>query len=417
MRGGLRTFYFIVADFRTVKQRRQPLRRNTILSQLMQLLNEKDFWRIINRYDGDRYSKKLSCSQELTILLFAMIKDMTSFRDISTGLKTHMEKWSHLGIQTVARSTLSDALARRPYQIFEELFYGLLEKCHRCSPGHSFNLKMPVFTLDATLISLCLSSFKWAKYRRRKGALKLHMLLDHDGYLPSFIRMTNGKVHEIRVVKDAKYDFPALPPDSILTIDRGYMDYQWLYSLKRQGITFIIPAKSNMAYTVAGQHGEPDEKKGVLSDEQIEFTNFYEQRAYPERLRMIRYRYIDTKSKEREIVLLTNNMTLAATTIAGLYKERWEIETFFRWIKQNTKIKTFYGTSENAVMTQVWVAIILYLLLSFIKFQTRYRFSLQELLRVIREQLMSFESLLSLLRVNYERLKYRLDLGEQLAFY
>lgn len=383
----------------------------------MQLLYDKDFYQIVNRYDGDRYCKKLSCSQELTVILFAMIKDMSSFRDISTGLKTHMEKWSHLGIQTVARSTLSDALARRPYQLFEDLFYRFLEKCHQRTPGHTFRLKVPVFTLDATLVSLCLSSFKWAKYRRRKGALKLHMLLDHDGYLPSFIRMTNGKVHEIRVVKDGKYEFPVLPPDSILTVDRGYMDYQWLHSLKEQGVTFIIPAKSNMAYQVAGQHEEPNEKRGIISDQLIEFTNYYERRVYPEKLRLIRYRYIDTKGKEQEIEVLTDNMTLAATTIAGLYKERWEIETFFRWIKQNTKIKTFYGTSENAVMTQVWVAIILYLLLSFIKFQTRYGFSMQELLRVIRERLMSFESLLGLLRVNYERLKMTQSLGEQLAFY
>jgi hypothetical protein len=383
----------------------------------MQLLHGKGFWQIVNRFDGDRYSKKLTCSQELTILLYAMIKDLTSFREISTGLKTHMEKWRHLGLQTVARSTLSDALARRPYKIFEELFYRFLEKCHQHTPGHSFRVKVPVFTQDATLVSLCLSAYKWAKYRRRKGALKLHMLLDHDGCLPSFIRMTSGKVHEIRVVKDAQYDFPALPPDSILTIDRGYTDYAWLHSLEAQGVTFIIPAKSNMAYRVVGQHAAPKKRLGILLDQLIEFTNYYEQKSYPQNIRLIRYRYIDTKGNEQEIEVLTNNMTLAATTIAGLYKGRWEIETFFRWIKQNLKIKTFYGTSENAVMTQVWVAIILYLLLSYIKYQTRYGYSMLELLRVIRERLLGFESLLELLRVNYERLKLHQSLGEQLAFY
>jgi hypothetical protein len=393
------------------------LRRNTILSQLMQLLHGKDFWRIVNRFDGDRYCKKLSCSQELTILLYAMIKDHTSFRDITTGLKAHMEKWSHLGIQTVARSTLSDALARRPHQLFEELFYRVLEQCHKHSPGHSFGIKVPVFTQDATLVSLCLSSYKWAKYRRRKGALKLHMLLDHDGCLPSFVRMTSGKVHEVRVVKDAPYSFPSLPPDSILTVDRGYTDYAWLNSLNTQGVTFIIPAKSNMAYEVAGQHAEPNEKRGILSDKRIVFKNYYEQRAYPQELRLIRYWYINTKGEKQEMEVLTNNMNLAASTISGLYKGRWEIETFFRWIKQNLKIKTFYGTSENAVMTQVWVALILYLLLSFIKFQTRYGYSMLELLRVIRERILGFESILELLRVNYERLKSNLSHGEQLAFY
>jgi hypothetical protein len=383
----------------------------------MQVLHGKNFWQIVSKYDGDRYSKKLTCSQELTILLYSLIKDLSSFRDIQTGLKTHMEKWSHIGIQTVAKSTLSDALARRPYQIFEELFYRFLEKCHQHTNGHPFRVKVPVFTQDATLISLCLSSFNWAKYRKRKGALKLHMLLDHDGCLPSFIRMTNGKVHEIRVVKDAQYDFPVLPPDSILTIDRGYMDYAWLYSLAGQGTTFIIPAKCNMAYQVVGQHEKPNKKRGILSDQVIEFTNFYEQKSYPERIRLIRYRYIDTKGQEQEIEVLTNNMKLAASTIAGLYKGRWEIESFFRWIKQNLKIKSFYGTSENAVMTQVWVAMILYLLLSFIKFQTRYGYSMLELLRVIRERVLGFESLLELLRVNYERLKSHRSFGVQMAFY
>ena len=244
------------------------------------------------------------------------------------------------------------------------------------------------------------------------------MLLDHDGCLPSFIRMTNGKVHEIRVVRDAEYDFPALPPDSILTVDRGYIDYAWLHSLETQGVTFIIPAKSNMAYRVAGQHEEPNKKPGGIEQDQlIEFTNYYEQNSYPQKLRLIRYRHIDSKGKELEMEVLTNDLTLAATTIAALYKGRWEIETFFRWIKQNLKIKTFYGTSENAVMTQVWVAIILYLLLSFIKFQTRYGYSMLELLRVIRERLLGFESLLELLLVNYERLKLHQSFGEQLAFY
>jgi hypothetical protein len=393
------------------------MRRNTILNQLMQLLHNKGFWQIVNKYDGDRYCKKLSCSQELAILIFALIKDLVSFRDISTGLKAHMDKWVHIGIQTVARSTLSEALARRPYKIYEELFYRFLERCHQYAPGHSFRVKVPVFTQDATLVSLCLSAYPWARYRRRKGALKLHMLFDHAGALPSFVRMTSGKVHEVRVVKDSSYDFPALPPDSILTVDRGYMDYAWLYSLNQQGITFIIRAKSNMAYRVVGQHGEVRKERGILADELIEFTNFYEQEAYPQRLRLIRYTYTDTKGNTHEIEVLTNNMKLAATTIAGLYKGRWEIEEFFRWIKQNLKIKTFYGTSENAVMTQVWIALIVYLLLSFIKHQTRYGYSMLELLRIIRERLLGFESLLELLRVNYERLKKRLSFAEQLAFY
>jgi hypothetical protein len=380
----------------------------------MQLLNRKGFWRIVNRYEGDRYVKRMTCWQELQILLYALVKDLVSFRDMQASLMSHADKWAHIGLTSVARSTLSDALAKRPYKMFEDLFYLFLDKCERLAPRHDFGLKVPVFTQDSTLISVCLSSFPWARYRKRKGGLKLHMLLDHDGYLPSFIRMTDGKVHDIRVVKDAEYEFPALPPDSILTIDRGYIDYGWLHSLHTQGITFVILAKSNMAYTVVGQHKEPNEKRGIIGDDEVELSNFYEKKAYPTRLRRIRYY---SKEHDKILVFLTNNFTLSASTIAALYKGRWEIETFFKWIKQHLKIKTFYGTSENAVMTQVWIAMILYLLLSFIKFQARYAFTMLELLRVIRERLLGFESLIELLRVNYERLRSLRSAPVQLAFY
>jgi hypothetical protein len=374
----------------------------------MQLLNRKGFWRIVNRYEGDRYVKRMTCWQELQILLYALVKDLVSFRDMQASLMSHADKWAHIGLTSVARSTLSDALAKRPYKMFEDLFYLFLDKCERLAPRHDFGLKVPVFTQDSTLISVCLSSFPWARYRKRKGGLKLHMLLDHDGYLPSFIRMTDGKVHDIRVVKDAEYEFPAL------TIDRGYIDYGWLHSLHTQGITFVILAKSNMAYTVVGQHKEPNEKRGIIGDDEVELSNFYEKKAYPTRLRRIRYY---SKEHDKILVFLTNNFTLSASTIAALYKGRWEIETFFKWIKQHLKIKTFYGTSENAVMTQVWIAMILYLLLSFIKFQARYAFTMLELLRVIRERLLGFESLIELLRVNYERLRSLRSAPVQLAFY
>jgi len=389
-------------------------RRNTIFNQITQLLNRRGFWRIVNRYEGDRYVKSMTCWQEMQILLFSLVKDLVSFRDVEACLKSNADKWEHIGLTSVARSTLADALALRPYKIFEDLFYQFLDKCQRLAPRHDFRVKVPVFTHDSTLISVCLSSFPWARYRRRKGGLKLHMLLDHDGYLPSFIRMTDGKVHDVRVVKDAEYDFPALPPDSILTIDRGYTDFGWLHSLHTTGVTFVILAKSNMAYHLVGQHKEPNGKRGIIRDHEVEMSNFYERKAYPEKLRLIQYY---NKELNKNLVFLTNNFTLSATTIAALYKGRWEIETFFKWIKQHLKIKTFYGTSENAVMTQVWIAMILYLLLSFIKFQVRYAYTMLELLRVIRERLLGFESLIELLRVNYERLRSLRSAPVQLSFY
>ncbi len=320
-------------------------------------------------------------------------------REIVTSLRSHSDKWTRLNLESVARSTLSDANAKRSSKIFEEVFYKLLAQCRLVSPHHSFRLSMPVFSQDATLVPLCLSMFPWAKYTKRKGAMKLHMLLDHEGCLPSFVRMTNGKVHEINVVRKTAYGFPELPPDSILTVDRGYTDYRWLYSLHSKGVLFIIPAKKNMAYEVFGQQPA---KRNIITDQTIGFTNFYEKKHYPEKLRLIRYRFTDKDGIEREAQVITNNLSQAASTIATLYKGRWEIETFFRWIKEHLKIKTFVGTSQNAVMTQVWAAMILYLLLSFIKFQTRFLPPLSELLRIIREILLENKSLIQYLRLNWD---------------
>ena len=213
--------------------------------------------------------------------------------------------------------------------------------------------------------------------------------------------MTDGKCHEVNVVKKDKFGFPELPADSILTVDRGYIDYKWLYSLNNRGVTFVVPAKINMAYDVIGQHKEPVKSRGIKSDDLIEFSNFYQAEEYPEPLRRITYQYINSKKELQTITVITNNLDLAASTIAKLYKGRWEIETFFRWIKQNLRIKTFIGTSSNAVMIQVWVAMILYLLLSFIKFQTRFQ-SLSDLLKIIREIIFEKKSLIEYLRLNWD---------------
>jgi hypothetical protein len=380
------------------------LGKNTVFSQVVQLLSRREFRKIVSRCDGDKHTRKMDCWQQLMILLYAQIKELTSLREIETSLSSHVDDWESIGIGTVARSTLSDANTKRSSEIYEGLFNSFLQKCQEISPSHSFRINMPVFTQDATTIPLCLSAYPWAKYRKRKGAMKLHMLLDHEGYLPSFVRMTDGKCHEINVVKKTEYDFPDLPPDSILTVDRGYVDYDWLHSLDCKGVVFVIRSKCNMAYGVVGQHAEPVASRGILADDLIEFTNYYEKKAYPLSLRRITYRYIDTKGKEEIITVLTNNKKLAASTIAALYKGRWEIETFFRWIKQNLKIKTFIGTSENAVMTQVWVALILYLLLTFIKYQTRFTASITELLRIMREILFEKDNLIEYLRTTWEKL-------------
>ncbi len=345
----------------------------------------------------------MDCWQQLMILLFAQLRDLDSLRSINTAIRSCADRWAAIGVETAARSTLADANTKRNYHIFEELFYRLLKKCQSLAPHHGFRINLPVFTQDSTLIPVCLSAFPWARYRKRKGAIKLHMLLDHEGSLPSFIRMTNGKCHDVNAVKDPQFDFPALPPDSILTIDRGYLDFAWLFSLAETGVVFIIRSKNNMDYRVIGQHNSPNLKRHILSDELIELTGFYGQRNYPGPIRLVRYEYLDKDEKWREVSVMTNNLKLAGSTIAALYKGRWEIEKFFRWIKQNLKIKSFIGTSENAVMTQVWVAMILYLLLSFIKYQTRFSAPLGELLKILREVALEARSLVDYLRMNWDK--------------
>jgi hypothetical protein len=332
-------------------------------------------------------------------ILYSQITQKDSLRDIVTGLSTHVSQWYHLGITGIHKSTLSDANAKRDYRMFEGLFYHLLARCKNLTPKHKFRFKNPLYTIDASTIDLCLSVFPWAKFRTTKGAIKLHCLYDHSGALPTFLTVTDGKRHDVRVVKDNK--FP-LSPDSIISVDKAYIDYTWLNSLDEQGVWFVTRAKSNIDYAVVGQH--PISGKGVLSDEQISLQGQLTKAKYSKELRLIRYY---DEEREKMLIFLTNNFKLAATTIAQIYKSRWQIELFFKWIKQNLKIKSFLGTSKNAVLTQIWVAMCYYLLLTYIKYQTKYSFSLLQLSRVIREMLFERKALIDILTLKPDRLKMR----------
>jgi len=372
--------------------------RNTIFSQIMQFICRNQFKKCVDKYNGDKYSKSYSCWQQLITLMFAQAKGITSLRDIVISLKSQHSKWYHLGIKSIAKSTIADANSKRDADIFRDIFYSLLEKCKNLSPTRKFKFKNPIYAFDSTLINVCLSLYEWATYRKKKGALKIHMLLDLCGYLPSFLVVTDGKTHDINVVKNSLYGFPALSPDSILLVDRAYIDFMWLYSLTKSKLFFVTRAKSNMSYTITGQHDVPL-KKGVVSDYCIRLNDH---KDYPEELRLVTYINPDTGE---EIQFLTNNFKFAASTIAEMYKSRWAIETFFKWIKQNLKIKSFLGTSKNAVMTQIWVAMIYYLLLSFIKFQTKCRHSLHELTRIIREILLDSVHLIEIINITFEKFK------------
>lgn len=390
--------------------------RNTVFGQVLQFFSRNGFKQCVDRYSGDRYTKSFSCWQQLVVMLYSQARGLKSLRDLEISLRSQRRKWYHLGLESVARSTLSDANSTRSADIFRDLYYDFFRRCQSLAPGHRFRFKNPLYTMDSSLIGLCLSTFPWASYRQRKGALKLHALLDHSGYLPSFITVTNGRCHDVKVVQDDSYGFPRLQPDSILTVDRGYYDFNWFYSLNLNRVSFVTRAKKNLAFEVVGQQDVP-KNKGVICDRIIRLTGTREKKLYPTTLRLISFY---DKENDRELTFLTNNFKLAASTIAELYKHRWQIEIFFKWIKQNLKIKTFLGASENAVMTQIWIALIYYLLLAFIKFQTRYTFSLHEFMRVIGEVLLECVDIIEVLKFKADNLKLLIpdieQLGLQLRF-
>jgi hypothetical protein len=369
---------------------------STVFNELLKMLPRETFERDVIREQANKYTKHFTAWNQLLVNLYAQVSGKNSLRDIETGLKVQQNSWYHLGLTNAVRSTISYANSKRTYQIAQNTFYHLLTQCRDFAPKHKFRFKNPLYTLDATVIELCLSMFPWAKFRKRKGALKLHMLLENRGTIPSFMVMTEGKKHDVKVAKNLSLPIPL---DSIIVMDRAYTDYQWLHSLTQRGIYFVTRVKKNMNYEVVGQQ-EVNSRKGLLADEEIMLTGFYTQKKYPEKLRVVTY-YDSEQNKTYQF--LTNNFHLAAYTIAKIYKARWQIETFFKWIKQNLEIKTFLGTSKNAVLTQIWTAMIYYLLLAYIRYQSNYRYSLLHLTRVIKECLFKRARIIDLLKLSLRK--------------
>lgn len=386
---------------------------NTIYSQLLQLIPRHEFESLVKKHKGDHYVKYFTCWQQFISLLYAQIRKKDSLRDITTSLGAQYQKWYHIGLKDIRRSTLSDANNKRPYEVFESLFYKLLQRCRSLTPRHKFRFKNPLYTIDATTISLCLSIFPWAKYRKTKGAMKLHFLYEHAGCLPSFVVLTDGRASDIRGVKDNEF-ISQLLPDSIISIDRAYIDFKWLALLDSKGIFFVTRLKQNMQPIVYGQHKTP-KNRNILGDKQFVPPSFFQSGGYCGTLRLVTY--YDPES-QKTLQFLTNNFSLSPITIAAIYKARWQIELFFKWIKQNLKIKSFLGTSKNAVLTQIWVAMCYFLLLSYIKYQTKFRYPLIELSRIIRETLLDRISLLDILSLNIRSLlKLRLSDSPQLELF
>lgn len=348
---------------------------NSMFSQLLSLFPRSEFEKAVRAHRADRAAKGFDCWTQFVAMLFCQLGRAHSLREICGGLASVEGKLNHLGVgDAPKRSTLSYANAHRPWQLFEEVFKQLLGRCQGIASPKPFRFRNKLYSLDATIIDLCLEVFDWAKFRRAKGAIKLHLLLDHDGCLPCFGVITEGKTHEIRVARTLDW-----PKGSIVAIDRGYMDYAFLDSLSERDIFFVTRLKGNAAPTTEAVLSAP--KGNILSDEMI---NLPGSGANKKEFRLLRRVVVWDPVGEREIVLLTNNMKLAASTIAAIYKQRWQIELFFKAIKQNLKIKTFVGTSANAVHIQIWTALIAILLLKYLQMRSRLGWSLSNLVALLR---------------------------------
>ena len=362
---------------------------NTVIAQMLKLIPRHEFDTLANQHHSGRPFRKASRWSQFVTMMVAQLSGRNSLRDIVENMTAQIHKLYHLGMGKLSRTTLSRINEDKPYQLYEALFGRLLARCQTATPKHNFRFKNKLYSLDATTIDLCLSAFPWAKFRSTKGAIKLHVGLNHEGYLPEFITVTDGKTHDITAARAMD-----LPQGSIVVVDKGYNDYAWYKQLIDNNIFFVTRLKSNAKYRVI-ERLDVVKSKGITSDQIIEFTGTQTAKKCPNRLRRIGYRDEETG---KHYVFLTNNIALAAKTIADLYKARWQVELFFKWVKQNLKIKSFVGTSRNAVLTQIWIAMCAYLLLAYLKFQSKLTQSMQQILRILQLNLFEKRSLIALLR-------------------
>jgi hypothetical protein len=349
----------------------------TLFAQIMEFVPWKTFGRIVARHHGDAGTRKLSSTELFRILAFSQLTWRESLRDIEACLAANSPKLFHMGLRSApARSTLADALNSRDWRIYQALALQLIARARRLySEERVLNdLDAAVYALDSTTIGLCLSLFDWAPFRTTKAAIKLHTLLDLRGAIPSFIHISNGKMHDVRVL-----DLLPVEAGSIYVMDRGYIDYKRLFALHQAGAFFVTRAKETMdarrVYSLPA-----DRTRGIVCDQRVRLNGFYAGKHYPEHLRRIRYREPETG---RTLVFLTNNTALDAATICALYKCRWQVELFFKWIKQHLRIKRFLGTSENAVKTQIWAAISTYVLIAIVKKELGIEASLYTFLQIL----------------------------------
>jgi hypothetical protein len=361
----------------------------SIFSQILQLIPRDRFEAAVEEHQAERHARGFSSWGQFVAMLFCQLAQAKSLREITEGLRASEGKLRHLGLpEAPARSTLAYANSHRPWQLFETVFQQLLMDCQKrlgvTRVGNKMGLPGKLLSLDATVIDLCAAVFDWAHFRTTKGAVKLHLLLDHDGYLPSYAVITEGKVHEIQVARKLK-----LQRGTMLVFDRGYADYDWFQRLTEEGVHFVTRLKDNAAYIVVERRRASGE--GVRADEIIMLESHA--RAQVDTAPFLRrIRYWD-EATQRDLIFLTNHLELPATTIAAVYKERWQIELLFKALKQNLRVKTFVGTTANALKTQIWTALIALLAVKFLQLQSKFPWSLSRLISLLRQQLFVYRNL------------------------
>ena len=367
--------------------------RQYVFAQFLNLLPRYDFQRIVNKYNGDYRTKHFKCWNQMACMILAHIRQEDSLRDIDITLNAHAKKLYHMGIQQCPKSTLADANERRDYRIYEELAKLLMQRARREYAGTDLAIDVDnaVYALDASTIDLTLSLFPWAKFRKTKGAIKLHTMIDLRGNIPAFLIITDGKIHDVKAAPLIQIE-----PAGIYLVDRAYIDFDWLRGIDETDAFFVTRLKRSIRWTRVISH-PVNKALGLRSDQEILLFSKQSKAKYPKRLRRVSFR---DETQNRTLVFLTNNFTLSAETIAALYKARWEIELFFKWIKQNLKVKRFYGTSSNAVKTQIWISMIVYLILAILKERYLLQSSLSQLLHFLEVNLFETKLLISISRSN-----------------
>ncbi|MCE5333781.1 MAG: IS4 family transposase [Desulfobacteraceae bacterium] len=361
-----------------------------VFRQLLQFLPRHEFNLCVRRYRGEHWAKSFTTFDQFLCLAYAQVTGRESLRDIETCLNSHRGKLYHVGFRgSVSRTTLADANERRDYRIFQDfghVLIGIAQGLYRDDPL-AIELKQPLYAFDSTTLDLCLSLFPWAEFRRTKAAVKMHTLIDLRGSIPTFVAVTTGKVHDVRML-----DEMPVSEDAIYTMDRGYVDFARLYAIHKQSAFFVIRAKENLKFKRL--YSSPKDKEaGIRADQVISLATQKSQKAYPERLR--RVSYVDKERKKR-LVFLTNNFDIPAKTVADIYKQRWGVELFSKWIKQHLRIKSFYGTSVNVVKSQIWVGLCIYLLVAIAKKRLGIQCSLYTLLQILEVNIFEKKPIISL---------------------